>query len=92
MFRKYIFPIILCFVFTLLIRNFVEFEYGYKEWRKLPRLFTLIIIALGFAPIFNYFIALVEIILFMTVLVTDGKDTFRIRELKDTKINKWLFK
>lgn len=92
MFWKYIFPIILCFVFTLLIRKFVEFEVEYKEWKRPPRLLVLIVIALGFAPVLNYFIALVEIVLFIIVLASDGKDTFRIRELKDTKINKWLFK
>lgn len=92
MFWKYIFPIILCFVFTLLFRKFVEFEIEYKKWKRPPRLFVLIVIALGFAPILNYFIALIEVILFMIILISDGKDTFRIRELKDTKINKWLFK
>ena len=92
MFWKYIFPVILCFVFTLLIRKFVEFEISYKEWKRPSRMLILIIIAFGFAPIFNFFVALVEIILFIVVLVSDGEDTFRIRELKDTKINKWLFK
>lgn len=92
MFWKYIFPVILCFVFTLLIRKFVEFEVEYEEWRRPPRMLILIIIALGFAPILNYFVALIEIILFIVVLATDGKDTFRICKLKDTKINKWLFK
>ena len=92
MFWRYIFPIILCFVLILLIRKFVEFENEYRKWRRLPRILVLIIIALGFVPILNYIIVLVEIILFIVVLVTDGEDTFRICKLKDTKINKWLFK
>jgi hypothetical protein len=92
MFWKYIFPIILCFVFTLLIRKFVEFEVEYKKWKRPPRLLVLIVIALGFVPIFNYFVALLEVILFIMILVTDGEDSFRIRELKDTKLNNWLFK
>lgn len=92
MFWKYIFPVILCFVFTLLIRKFVEFEGRYEEWKRPPRILVLTIIALGFIPIFNYLVALVEIILFIMTLVTNGEDTCRIRKLKDTKINKWLFK
>lgn len=92
MFWKYIFPIILCFVFTLLFRKFVEFEVDYKEWKRPPRMLILIAIALGFAPVLNYFIAFAEIILFIIALTSDGKDVIRIRELKDTKINKWLFK
>ena len=92
MFWKYIFPIILCFVFTLLFRKFVEFEVEYKKWKRPPRLLVLIVIALGFAPVLNYFIAFAEITLFIIALTSDEKDTIRIRELKDTKINKWLFK
>ena len=92
MFWKYIFPVILCFVFTLLFRKFVEFEVKYEEWKRLPRILILILIVLGFVPIFNYLIALVEIILFIMVLVSDGTYLWRIRNLKDTKINNWLFK
>lgn len=92
MFWEYIFPVILCFVFTLLIRKFVEFEGDYKEWKRPPRILILTIIALGFVPMLNYLIALVELILFIVVLMRSGEDIFRIRELKDTKINNWLFK
>lgn len=92
MFWKYIFPVILCFVFTLLIRKFVEFEGNYKEWKRPPRMLMLIIIALGFVPIFNYLIVLIEIIFFIMTLVTNGECGSRIRKLEDTKINNWLFK
>jgi hypothetical protein len=92
MFWKYIFPVILCFVFTLLFRQFVEFEFKYEEWKRPPRILVLFFLALGFVPIFNYFVALLEVILFIMILVTDGEDSFRIRELKDTKLNNWLFK
>lgn len=92
MFWKYIFPVILCLVFALLIRKFVEFEADYKEWKRPPRILILIVIALGFAPIFNYFIAFIEILLFITALLLGEEGSLRIRELKDTKTNKWLFK
>jgi hypothetical protein len=75
-----------------LFRQFVEFEFKYKEWKKPPRILVLFFLALGFAPVLNYFIAFLEIILFIIALTSDGEDTFRIRELKDTKLNNWLFK
>ena len=92
MFWKYIFPVILCFVFTLLFRKFVEFKVKYEEWKRPPRILILITIAFGFVPIFNYLIALVEIMIFIVVLVSDGERSSRICKLKDTKINNWLFK
>ena len=92
MFYKYILPLIICLLFAIIYRKNVEFEYGYNKWRKVPRVLMFIFILLGCCPIINWFVAVFEIILFIIILCSDGSDFARIRELKNNKINRWLFK
>lgn len=92
MFYKYILPLIVSFIFALLFRQFVELEYRYKDWRRIPRILTIVLMALSFCPIVNSIVAVSEVIVFVIILCSDGEDSARIRNLKDNKFNRWLFK
>ena len=93
MFWKYIFPVVLGIILTLLFRGFVEYDGTDREWHRIPRIAVLISIGMAFIPIFNYVVDAILLILFIMILFVGGEgEDFKIRELKDNKFNRWLFK
>lgn len=93
MFWKYIFPVILGIILTFLFRGFVEYNGTDRKWHRIPRMAALIFIGMAFIPIFNYAVGVILLILFIVILFVGGEnEDFKIRELKDNKFNRWLFK
>lgn len=91
MFWRYWFAVLLCCLIAWFIRKFLcTKEYRSSEEERIPRIWTIFLILVGFIPIANYVFVVIMIIL-LGAAYLDG-DALYMREepFKNKKLQKWL--
>lgn len=91
MFWKYWFAVLLCCLIAWFVRKFLcTKEYRSSEEERIPRIWTFLLILIGFVPIVNYVLGAAMIVILVTAAIDGDLLYMREEPFKNKKLQKWL--